>query len=460
VPFAEYFLVKKTRKYSLRHSLIHSVAGVERKTALPHVMSSMNSCAKCGACTVVCPVYRVTGQEGHTARGKLHLALLCDLPGKGVVFEDIFSKCLLCGACTSVCPRDIDVCRQVVQSRAAFPAISGAHGYEKYLARKVLSHPEILAPMRILGRVGARLLLKYLPEDSGLRLRLALFQQDTEAVPADENFPAVPSGLDLKEGLICFPGCSARYLFPEILSSCDSLVAGLGQALSIPAGLSCCGLAAFAAGDRQEAEKCARNNIIVLEQSSGPVLVSCASCYAHLCRYGDLFADDPVWRNKAEGVKARLVEISCFLDSQPASGVIPAGTASSVTGEKKVRVFYHDPCHLRHGLIGTKIIAEPRRVLARNPQLELLELPDGPQCCGQGGLFHVSAPEISAVIRDTLAAKVLALAPEVITSTCSGCLMQWRVAVEVAGAGNRVRVLHLAELLAESAIERVNGTGP
>jgi len=413
----------------------------------------MNSCAKCGACTVVCPVHRVTGQEAHSARGKLHLALLSDLPGKGAVFEDIFSKCLLCGACASVCPRDIDVCRQVVQSRAAFPDVTGAHGYEKYLARKVLGHPEILAPLRVLGRAGARLLLKCLPADSGLRLRLALFHQDAGAVPAVENVPAAASGLGSKEGPACFSGCSARYLYPEIISSCDALMAGLGQALSVPEGLSCCGLAAFAAGDRREAERCARNNITVLEQSCGPILVTCASCYAHLCRYGELFADAPVWRERAEGIKARLVEISCFLDRQSAAEAIPTGAASLGTGGKKVRVFYHDPCHLRHGLEGTKIVAEPRRVLARHRQLELLELPGGPQCCGQGGLFHISAPEISAVIRDTLAAKVLALNPEVITSTCSGCLMQWRVAVEVAGAASRVRVLHLAELLAELSNE-------
>jgi len=418
------------------------------------VIASMNSCAKCGACTVVCPVHRVTGQEAHTARGKLHLALLSGLPGKGLVFEDIFSKCLLCGACSSVCPRGIDVCRQVVQSRAAFPAVTGAHGYEKYLARKVLSHPELLAPLRVLGRAGAKLLQRYLPADSGLRLRLALFHQDTGGVPAGENVPVVAGpGLGPKDGLTCFPGCSAQYLYPEIISSCDALVAGLGQALSVPAGLSCCGLAAFAAGDRREAERCARNNIAVLEQSSGPILVSCASCYAHLRRYRELFADDPEWCDRAEGIKARLVEISCFLDRQSVSESIPTDAVFPVTGGKKMRVFYHDPCHLRHGLEGTKIIAEPRRVLARHRQLELLELPGGPQCCGQGGLFHISAPEISAVIRDTLAAKVLALNPEVITSTCSGCLMQWRVAVEAAGAASRVRVLHLAELLAELAGE-------
>jgi len=408
----------------------------------------VNSCAKCGACSVVCPVYRVTGQEAHTARGKLHLALNCDLPGTGAVFEDIFSKCLLCGACSAVCPRDIDICGQVVRARAAFPAVSGAHGYEKYLARKALSHPELLASLRVLGRAGARLFLRYLPEDSGLRLRLALFQQDERAVTTREEVAAAFFGLGSKDGLTCFPGCTARYLFPEIVASCEALVGGLGHALSLPEGLSCCGLAAFSAGDRREAERCARNNIAILERSSGPILITCASCYAHLRRYGELLADDPAWRNRAEEIKGRLVEVSCYLDGQLKSTAILSGVVKQVTGEK-TRVFYHDSCHLRYGLQGSTIMAEPRRVLTHNPDVELLELPDGPECCGQGGLFHISAPEISAVIRDTLAAKVLALAPDVITTTCSGCLMQWRTAIEAAGAGSRVRVLHLVELLAQ-----------
>ena len=398
----------------------------------------MNSCAKCGACSVVCPVYRVTNQEAHTARGKIHLTQLPELRGKGTVFEDIFSKCLLCGACSTVCPRGIDVCQAVVDARAAFPAIYGAHGYEKYLARKALVHPATLSALRVLGRAGAEFLSRYLPAESGLRLRLALFQQDVGEIPVlpvQKN--AFPDDSRPKEPLTYFPGCAAHYLFPDIATSCHSLAAGLGYALHVPDGLSCCGLAALSAGDRREAQRHARKNILALEQGAGPILVSCASCYAHLRRYVDLFADDRLWRSKAEALSARLLEFSCFLDRH-----LPPGLAKQAAGGKRVRVYYHDPCHFRHGL---RIIKEPRQALGCNPDLELLELPGGPECCGQGGLFHIGAPDIAAVIRDTLAAKVLALSPDVITSTCSGCLMQWRLAVEV--AGSRVQVLHLAELL-------------
>ena len=410
----------------------------------------MNSCAKCGACSVVCPVYRVTGQEAHTARGKLHLTQVPELSGQGTVFEDIFSKCLLCGACSSVCPRGIDVCREVVAARTAFPAVYGGHGYEKYLARKVLAHPETLAALRVLGRAGAELLTRYLPEESGLRLRLALFRQDVgvkgmmgggggeSAAPQNVTSDNTPS----QEALTFFPGCTARYLFPEIATASASLAAGLAHTLHVPDGLSCCGLAALSAGDRREAQRCARTNIAALEQSKGPILVSCASCYAHLCRYAELFTDDPLWQDKAEAMEARLVEFSRFFARQR-----PPGLPNQLSGRKRERVYYHDPCHFRHGLKGARITEEPRQLLARSPDLELLELPGGPECCGQGGLFHIGAPEIAAVIRDRLAAKVLALAPDVITSTCSGCLMQWRQAIAVAGAGSRVQVLHLAELL-------------
>nr|WP_240191726.1 (Fe-S)-binding protein [Desulfoprunum benzoelyticum] len=118
------------------------------------------------------------------------------------------------------------------------------------------------------------------------------------------------------------------------------------------------------------------------------------------------------------------------------------GGSAAATTQRPLRVFYHDPCHLRHEVA---IVKEPRRLLQRLPGVDLVELPGGPQCCGQGGLFHLGAPELAALIRDDLAAKVLALQPDIVTSTCSGCLMQWKTALTA--AGSPVAVMHLAELL-------------
>ena len=84
-------------------------------------------------------------------------------------------------------------------------------------------------------------------------------------------------------------------------------------------------------------------------------------------------------------------------------------------------------------------------MLSSLPGIELLELADGPQCCGQGGLFHVGAPELSAKIRDNLAEKIVDLEPDLITTSCSGCLMQLKSGM--AAMEKEIPVLHLSALV-------------
>ncbi|MBU1417308.1 MAG: (Fe-S)-binding protein [Proteobacteria bacterium] len=350
------------------------------------------------------------------------------------VFVDIFSACLLCGACSAVCPRQINVCRELVAARATFSSLAGPHGYEKFLARKLLDYPAGLNGLRILGRAGEKLLGARLPKDSGLRLRLAQFSEDAFTSLAREKGLSAPL---TGEPLTWFPGCASRYLFPDMLSSCRSLLAGSGYSLNLPGELACCGLAAWAAGDMEGARKSGRRNIQILEASEGPVLVSCASCFAHLGHYPELFADQGEWQQRAEKVASRLVELSVFLALQSDS----EEKRPELSGEK-LRVYYHAPCHLRHGSAASD---QAHRLLQETGRAEVLELPGGQRCCGQGGLFHVAHPELSASIRDQLVTDVLALQPQVVTSTCSGCLMQWQQGLTA--AGSRVKVLHLAQLL-------------
>ncbi len=394
----------------------------------------MSECAKCGACSTVCPVFRISGREGHTARGKLHLIDTLGLAGSSTVFVDIFSACLLCGACAAVCPRNIDIGKELVAARESFSALAGPHAYEKYLARKLLDYPGSLTGFRVLGKACGKLLGDKLPQDSGLRLRLAMFQDNAFSMVASQRDQIAVTD---EASLTWFPGCSARYLFPDILDSCKALLAGRSLSLAYPDGLACCGLADLAAGDLKSARKSSRTNIEVMETTVGSVLVSCASCYAHLKNYPDLFADGSDWQLRAEKLAARVVELSAFLESHKNEE-----QQFAIEQEHKLRVFYHDPCHLRHG---AEDVDRARQQLEKTGKIEVLELPDGPRCCGQGGLFHVAHPEISASIRDQLVQDVLALDPDIVTTTCSGCLMQWQQGL--AAAGSDVKVLHLAQLL-------------
>ena len=132
-----------------------------------------------------------------------------------------------------------------------------------------------------------------------------------------------------------------------------------------------------------------------------------------------------------------MVEISVLLESLFEDEII-----ESAAPDDKLRVFYHDPCHMRYE---AGITQEPRSVLNSLKEVELVELEDGPQCCGQGGLFHVGAPELSTLIRDDLAEKIISLEPDLRTTTCSGCLMQLKSAM---AAKNRdIPVVHLSALV-------------
>lgn len=398
---------------------------------------SQVKCAKCGACSTVCPVFRSSGRESHTARGKLHLLDVLGLANASTEFVDIFSACLLCGACSAICPRSIDISKELVDARDSFSSVAGPHGYEKYLTRKLLAVPGSLAGLRVLGSAGEKLLGAYLPKSSGLRLRLAMFAD----APSDKAFSEKKSSLlsqpeDI-QSVSWFPGCAARYLYPASLESCRSLFVSHGVTLSFSNALVCCGLADWAAGDIREAQKKGRQNIQILEQRDGPIMVSCASCLAQLQQYPKLFAGESEWLQRAEKITSRLVEFSELLEECEAVEYTESKTKGS-----KIRVFYHDPCHMRHS---SQIVDSSREQLKKYGNVELLELPDGPRCCGQGGLFHIAQPEISGRIRDQLVKDVLQLNPEVITTTCSGCLMQWQQGLAV--AGSQVRVLHLAQLL-------------
>jgi len=404
-------------------------------------------CAKCGACTPVCPVFRASGNEIYSARGKQHLAEVFADQHPGPVFEDIYSKCLLCGACSSVCPQHIDISEEVIEARSGFSQLYGEHGYQKYLARKALNRPELLGAARVLGKTAVEVLFKRLPPSSGLRHRLALFAQTPaarEILPApeivDEAAAAAP--------LAYFPGCAASYLYPDIIDAISAVLARAGHKPAVPGGLGCCGLAALASGKKEEAQRLAKNNIKALELSDGPILVSCGSCYAHLAAYGKLLADDPDWKSRAELVSERVVEISAVLESLFENELIESNVP-----DRKLRVFYHDPCHMRNEAAITK---EPRHVLRALQGVELVELEDGPQCCGQGGLFHVGAPELSALIRDDLAEKIISLEPDLITTTCSGCLMQLKSAM---AAKNRdIPVVHLSALVNSLSTAKIHSS--
>jgi L-lactate dehydrogenase complex protein LldF len=75
-------------------------------------MRPILSCIRCGACSNVCPVYRVIGGHAYGAVYSGPMGILWTLALYGVEKNaDLLDACTLCGECSKVCPAGIDIAR-------------------------------------------------------------------------------------------------------------------------------------------------------------------------------------------------------------------------------------------------------------------------------------------------------------------------------------------------------------
>lgn len=403
-------------------------------------VNDVKQCAKCGACVPVCPIYQATGRESAAARGKLHLLEKMPPETASAAYAEILSQCLQCGACSAVCPRGIDPASRIAEGRARLTRSAGKNIFLRALSRKILDSPLLLK-----GTAAGLPLLHLLPPESGLRLRLGLLDpaEKNSLHAAAKNKPRLQQQEKKSAaGINCFAGCFARYLEPRIMAANERLLGSINITALSPAGQACCGLAAHAAGGTATAKKLARQNIAAFSNNTLPILTTCASCYKHLAAYPELFDDEPDQQEQARLFAGRLVEFASFFANQPLLGPIFEAQPQIKPAKK---ILYHDPCHLR---FGPEITRPPRQLLALLPGVARVELPRGPQCCGHGGLFHLGQPRLSENILAALLVDFEGTEADLVVSTCTGCLLQWRQGLH--NQGKSAQVKHLAVLLTEA----------
>ncbi|RWX48018.1 glycolate oxidase iron-sulfur subunit, partial [Candidatus Electrothrix communis] len=344
------------------------------------------------------------------------------------------------------CPRQLPITNIISQARSTFSPFYGPNGLKKAVGCTALSHPELLDGLVKAGISLHR--LQTLPALSGLRLKLGLLEERTGPSLLKNN--DTPSRKDLTEqqpasALSYFTGCLARHIQPSIAEATQTLLSKSNLLpAQVPADQYCCGLAAWSAGKREQARELARKNIQAFSApalADTSIITSCASCSSHLLAYPTLFAEHDPWHGKALAFADRVREFTSFFDAK--LPISPCIDTPEHPNYPKQRIFHHDPCHLR---FKDKGMSAPRSLLQKAGVL-ILEPEEGPLCCGQGGLFHIACPEHSLQIFQQSSKQVLAGSPDYVTTTCSGCLMQYQEGL--ARQGQQVKVVHLAILLAD-----------
>src|ERR1700736_6301685 len=107
-----------------------------------------------------------------------------------------------------------------------------------------------------------------------------------------------------------------------------------------------------------------------------------------------------------------------------------------------LRVAYHDACHLQHS---QGVRTQPRALLGRIPQLELLEIPEAAICCGSAGIYNLVQPQAATQLGDRKAGHLATLHEDMVVSGNPGCLLQ--LESSLARMKRKLPVRHIVELL-------------
>jgi len=232
-------------------------------------------------------------------------------------------------------------------------------------------------------------------------------------------------------------------IYPQTGMSVVDILEYLGIEVDFPQAQTCCGQPAFNAGYRQEARDVAEQFLTAFADAEVIVTPSgsCAGMVRH--EYPALFADDPVWRERAERAAVITWEFTEYLVDG-----LGFDDLSLALPEHKSFAF-HDSCH---GLRLLGISGQARRLMQNTDNAELHDLRECDVCCGFGGLFSVKMPGVSAAILEKKVTNIDASDAETIICGDASCLMHMNGGLSRKGSHKRVR--HIADVLAEGLPEK------
>ncbi len=388
----------------------------------PRQLLSFDACVQCGRCEEVCPaatsgmpfsprafirslrgamVGTLVAPDGNGAHGSLEERL----------GEEAAWYCTTCGACLARCPVFANPVEEIIDLRR-FQALTS-------------------------GKV---------PGPVGLALRNIERQGNPWGLPAaDRAAWADDLGVRVLEpgertDVLFFAGCASAYddrnrqvagAVVQLLEAAGVDFAILGEAEG------CCGETARRLGHEYLFQVLAEQNIEALsEYSFERIVTACPHCYNTLKHEYPQFGGN----FRVQHVTELLAEPGFAL---PANGTSEMGT-----------VTYHDSCYLGRY---NKIYAQPRALLdeAGVQRVEMKRRRADALCCGGGGGQMWVETDAETRISAVRLADALDAGADVIATACPYCLLMLDDAIRSQGAGEQIRVMDVAEVLAARSAGQV-----
>ncbi|UCE11647.1 MAG: succinate dehydrogenase/fumarate reductase iron-sulfur subunit [Candidatus Thorarchaeota archaeon] len=373
----------------------------------------IRKCIECAACLSNCPIVHETWEYPgpmiirQIARLELDPRDVEDRVGMAID-ESVYS-CTTCKMCTDICPKKIDVPALAVELlrakavEAGYPLAEGQQGFIDQINATGRAVPEKDAP-----------LLKAL---------------ETEEFTVENSRGRVGF----------FTGCLIDYRMQNTGKALIEVLNRNGVDVIVPKEQWCCASPAFRTGDLHTAHAAVERVTEIFENAMDKhgfdtVVVACAGC-------GKTLREDhrPVITEKrGEPPKFKVHDLAEYM-----LDVIGKENLVLPKGEIKLKITYHEPCHLGRG---QGVVDQPVELLKMIPGVEYIEDPYRNRCCGAGGGVRAGKRELSQKIATTKREYIEATGASMITTECPFCTIQISDILE----GSEIETRYIPDLLAES----------
>jgi L-lactate dehydrogenase complex protein LldF len=433
-------------------------------------------CIRCAACANICPPYQQVGGHafGYIYSGAIGLVVTPFHHGIDAGAGPQ-SLCVSCNACETVCPVEIplpglilDVRRRAVEAKglpwlkqlifgtmthprlfdlalrfasiAQFPVTRGS----SYVRTRYLGIAGKLPAMRSLAKLTRwRSFPAFATKPLRDRVGKQIAVRDTTS--QGETKPGIMT--------VCyFAGCMTDRLYPEMGAAVIKVLKACGVEVTFPRKQNCCGLPALNSGDRPDGAAMARQTITMLEQAlqetrAEYILSASTSCVVMIVQdYMKLFEDlqQLGWLRRAQALAEKVVDFTSFMHDVLLADGMKLAVRKSDGKDDQVICTYHDSCQSCNCL---GLRSEARHIIQDVLGLELREMPQSDVCCGFGGSTSLEHGEVAERLLNNKLNNAESTGATVLIADNPGCLMHLRGGVDA--GGRKMRVLHLAELIAE-----------
>ncbi len=364
-------------------------------------------CARCGMCQSVCPLYNQTSRESDVARGKIAIidsAIKGNLsPNKSVL--TLINNCLLCGACAVNCPNKVSTLEIFLKARTYISSYTGLSLIKKGMLRGILSN---YAFFDLLLEWTAKLEHLFIKSQNPI-----LYNRPFPKLSKTPFHKALPLLKNTRRGpkIALFIGCLIDKFFPEIAYSTIKSLTHHDVSIFLPKNQGCCGIPALSLGDITAFNRLVNHNLkLFAEEDFDFLITSCATCTFTIKKIWPIISKD----SNSIKLSSKTLDINEFF-------TLNFNIDNLSYKRDKIKVTYHDPCHLKKSL---KIFKEPRKIIEASDGYKLVEMQEPDSCCGQGGSFGLTQYVLSQKIGSKKVQNIKEAGCSTLATSCPACMIQ------------------------------------